>query len=341
MNGTTSSDFVGFHHACFPHLLSSVIDSADYSTLLALRQTSSSVGAEVDRRLFRHALVQRPAWPPAASPLFVGNGDLNPSSTTKLSLPIPTGDSEGEKARLSRLLKQIRVVDDVSGGILVGWRKDLAPTVVRRKGLAEATLSAPSLIDAVDVPYSANANWAVTASMQRIPDGVQRYAAHIRCLAPPAEGPKGPAHVKFGCALPSSVEEVSLLFSTVSDEEFSPMHFFAPAEGKATLLSLLVEQVAADLLLHPTRTFAFVGLESLPAKMYDTQMGGDEDEEVAENFLERLREQIECNADAEETERILQRVKIQTKEEYRTQVGEERFALEAGWNGVAGAPRVL
>ncbi|EKD03041.1 hypothetical protein A1Q2_02643 [Trichosporon asahii var. asahii CBS 8904] len=337
---STTSDFVGFHHACFPHLLSSVIDNADYATLLALRQTSSTVGAEVDRRLFRHALVQRPAWPPAASPLFVGNGDLNPAtgSSSKLSLPIPAGDSEGEKARLSRVLQQVRIVDDVSGGILVGWRKDLAPTVVRRKGLAEATLSAPSLIDAVDVPYSANANWAVTASMQRVPEGVHRYAAHIRCLAPPGSGPRGPAHVKFGCALPSSVEEVSLLFSTVGEEDFNPMHFYAPTEGKATLLSLLVEQVAADLLLHPSRTFAFVGLESLPGRIYDAQFG---DEDVAENFLERLLEQIECNADAEETERILERVKIMTKESYRAQVGEERFALEAGWNGVAGAPRVL
>lgn len=340
MSATATNDFVGFHHACFPHLLSSVIDNADYSTLLALRQTSSSVGAEVDRRLFRHALVQRPAWPPAASPLFVGNGDLNPAtgSTTKLSLPMPSGDSEGEKARLSRVLRQIRVVDDVSGGILVGWRKDLAPTVVRRKGLAEATLAAPSLIDAVDVPYSANANWAVTASMQRVPEGVQRYAAHIRCLSPPAEGPRGPAHVKFGCALPVSVEEVSLLFSTVSEDDFSPMHFYAPAEGKATLLSVLVEQVAADLLLHPTRTFAFVGLDSLPDRIYDAQF---DNEDVAESFLERLREHIECNADDEETERILERVRIQTKEAYRAQVGEERFALEAGWNGVAGAPRVL
>lgn len=339
MSATTTNDFVGFHHACFPHLLSAVIDSADYSTLLALRQTSSSVGAEVDRRLFRHALVQRPAWPPAASPLFVGNGTLS-AAGAKLALPIPAGDSAGERARLSRLLRQVRVVDDVSGGILVGWRKDLAPGVVRRKGLAEATLAAPALVDAVDVPYSDNANWAVTASMQRIPAGVERYAAHIRCLAPPADGPRGPAHVKFGTALPDSVRAVALLFSTVQGGDFSPMHTYAPAEGnKATLLSLLVEQVAADLLLHPSRTFAFVGLDTLPARTYDAQLG---DEPVADNFLARLREQIECNTDPDAAERILaERVMILSKDEYRAQVGEERFALEAGWNGVAGAPRVL
>lgn len=344
---TTLNDFVGFHHACFPHLLSAVIDGADYSTLLALRQTSSAVGAEVDRRLFRHALVQRPTWPPAASPLFVGGGAIS-SSAGRSALPVPHGDSAGEKARLSRLLRQVQVVDDVSGGILVGWRKDLAPCVVRRKGLAEATLAAPALVDALDVPYADNANWAVTAALQRIPDGVQRYAAHVRCLAPPAEGEgegegaraRGAAHVKFGTAIPDSVQDVTLLFDVVGPEDFSPMHTYAPADGsKATLLSPVVEHMAADLLLHPSRTFAFVGLERLPARVYAAGLG---DESIEDHLTARLREELGCNTDAESADRIIaERVRILTREAYRALVGEERFELEAGWNGVAGAPRVL
>lgn len=401
MTTSTKDDFIGFHHACFPHLLTSIIDAADYSTLLALRQTSSSVGAEVDRRLFRHALVQRPSWPPSASPLYVGGGALSttspsgpsdpstsasspsagPSGATrppaskqdsKRSLPIPHGDSPGEKARLTRLLHNIAIVDDVSGGILVGWRKDLAPRIVRRKGLAEATMLSPCLVDAVDVPFSTNANWSVTAAMQRIPEGVERYAAHIRCLSPPeasAEGTgrqtsgaagaqrpaaptpaperrqaalaRGPAHVKFGCPLPASTNEVSLIFDTCTgQDDFSPMHFYAAAEEKTTLLSPLVEQVAADLLLHPTRKFTFVGLDEMPAHIYDREMG--EEEDVAEHLVERLREQLECNTTVEEAGRILdERVQVLTKEAYRDVVGEERFELEAGWNGVAGAPRVV
>lgn len=330
------SNSIGFDHAYFPHLLSEVIAGADHSTLLALRQTSSSVAREVDRRLFRHALVMRPRWPPAASPLFVGG------ASAPRQLPIPRGDGEGERARLAALLAQIQVVDDVSGGILVGWRKDLAPATVRRKGLAEQTLSAPSVIDAVDVPYNDNANWVVTASMQRVPPGTARYTAHIRCLSPP-EGTTelGPANVKFGRPLPDSVRDVTLLFTPVGVDckTFEPLHYYHELDGrKVNMLSIVVEQIADDLAQTDDRRYTFVGLEDVAPHVYDRTLGN---ESVQDNLRRRLHEQLELEALTDRADELAQRVRILTKAEYRREVGEERYELEAEWNGVVGAPRCL